>query len=397
MTDTRKMTLWFGCALLLVGLLFARWLAPPRPKPPAQPMAAATTTTAKTAPALEPLTPSAAAPVEHEPAEAEAPAKPPVPAAEAEGTFERLEVPKPGTRAQHRLWARATYGTREDQLGYDRLLGGGEMFPPLGFVPTRDGKLLVLDSNKFRLVWYGPTGKLERIQPFTGLEAPVDVAVAADGTIAIVDLAGVQTKGMILLNPDGTKKTDMAQIQTGDLHGLYAVGNDFYYDNLLESAKAGNSAGVVDTRTPGIYQQDDEIIPGMVAPDGRTVLNLGVDDDETYSKTGYFWVSAVRGEEPEHLFTRHFHWSIRGDFATRFVQADAAGRIYVVIYDGGTDVLLCLDPQGNPVGTATFAASGNGHEDGTQLRDFNIVESGGLVAIKQEGEKAVHYDWYDCH
>src|SRR5205807_10122919 len=69
---------------------------------------------------------------------------------------------------------------------------------PMSFVPTANG-LLVLDQVNARLVRFGADGSATEVR--LTQRAPQDVAVAADGTLAVLDRLG--DKDVALLAPDG--------------------------------------------------------------------------------------------------------------------------------------------------------------------------------------------------
>ena len=222
------------------------------------------------------------------------------------------------------------------------------------------------------------------------LVMPSDVAVAADGTIAVIDHPGVQTKGTVLFDAEGKKKAVLPQLPN-TLAGLYAAGNDFYVNtNGLSSVKLGNTKGIPDDETPALGQEEDGRIAGHVAPDGKTVLRFNIDN----AATGDFSVSATRGNPPEEVFT-HFYRD-PNLVGIPFIQADAAGRIYMVINTRlGQLVLVCLDGKtGNPVGADELPYFGG--VGGTQRRMFNVAPEGGLVyAIVRESD--VRYELFNCH
>lgn len=310
--------------------------------------------------------------------------------AEAPSHEARSELPPLGTQAKNRQWVHSTFGNRPEQLGRKKI--EGEIYPPQGFAVTPDGDLLVLDNAKQRLVRYGQGGKIEQVMdlPAEMLVMPSDVAIAADGTIAVIDHPGVQTKGTVLFDAEGKKKAELPQLPN-TLSGLYGAGNDFYVDtDGLSSVKLGNTQGIPDDETPALGQEEDGRIAGHVAPDGKTVLRINIDD----AATGDFSVSATRGNPPEEVFT-HFYRdpSLSG---IPFIQADTAGRIYMVISTQlGMLMLVCLDGNtGNPVGAADIPNYGG--IGGTQRRMFNVAPEGGLIyAIARESD--VSYELFNCH
>jgi sugar lactone lactonase YvrE len=309
--------------------------------------------------------------------------------AEAPSHEARSALPPLGTHAKNRQWVYSTFGNQPEQLGRKRI--EGETYPPQGFAVTPDGDLLVLDNAKHRLVRYGQDGKIEQVTdlPAEMLVMPSDVAVAADGTIAVIDHPGLHTNGTVLFDAEGKKKVELPQL-ADTLSGLYAAGNDLYVDtDGLSSVKLGNTQGIPDAETPAVHQEEDGRIAGRVAPDGKTVLSFHMDD----AASGDFSVSATRGTPAEEVFTHFYRYpDVSG---IPFLQADGAGRIYMVIHWLAQLALVCLDgTNGNPVGAVELPLTTGG--GGTQRRMFNVAPGGGLVyAVIRESD--VRYELFNCH
>ncbi len=302
-------------------------------------------------------------------------------------------LPEPSSDAPNRVWVRARYGDAPEQLGISRPPpdSDGEARPPQGFTPTRQGKLLVLDSAKQRLVWFDREGRMERTLPLSGLEMPADVAVAEDGTIVVVDHEGVHTAGTVLMDPSGRIKGKFPQFADGMMSEMYTVENDVYFglQGGVTSVKAGETNGAASDETPGVYDQNGKV-PGVVASDGRTVLSTGIHDEHK----GQFWVSAIEGEPPRHLFTRLYAVEPRL-LGIPYLQADARGTMYVVLYHGDQLTLVCLDGKsGEPIGRVPLP-SHIGPRSGTPFRTYNVVQSGGIVQQQRSAEGST-YQWFDC-
>jgi hypothetical protein len=317
----------------------------------------------------------------------------PAPSEATPASFTRSTLPAPGSRARRKVWLEARYGPAADQLGKEVPAGEGEVFPPQGFATTADGQLVVLDSAKHRLAFFDAGGRMQRTLPIEGLVAPADVAVAGDGTLVVLDHEGVATKGLLMLYPDGRKKAELPQLQGALATGLYTVGEDIYLTKEgLTTLKAGETDGSASDETPGLYDDpDDGTIPGHVAPDGRTVVSAGIDSEAR----GEFFVTAIRGEPPEHLFTRHYQVPAPL-LAIPYVQSDGQGDIYVVLVYAGQRMLACLDGQrGDAVGLVALPAP-TGSTSGTPFREYSVVASGGLV-YQQLSDDGSTYAWFDCH
>jgi hypothetical protein len=323
-----------------------------------------------TTPAAQPSMPPIATPAP-EPAP-----RPPPPAA-------TVDLPELGSHAKRRVWARGRYGPLDDQYGRKRM--DWEAFPPQGFAVTPDGALLVVDTGKERIVRYAADGALKSSfrLPKGRFSVAGDVAVTADGTIAVIDAPGSGSGGTLLLDASGREKGTLPQ-PTDSLSGVYAVGNDLYGDFGESSMKLGSAQGMA-IDSPGT-QQVEGPIAGRLAPDGETVLGFSIDPER-----GELTVIATRGAPPQAVFTRRY--SVPLIAAVLYLQADAAGRIYAVVNYRAEVGLLCLDGRtGDPVGMSALPFPGSD----TQQRLFNVAPQGGLVyAVARKNE--VTFEVFDCH
>ena len=293
-------------------------------------------------------------------------------------------LPVPGPYARHEVWLRATYGKREDQLSGGKYEVG--LYPPQGFAPTADGRLLVLDGVKRRLVWFSTTGKFERAVPLDLDTRLPDAALAvlADGRIVVVtSLHGV------LLNAAGEKQADLPFGFPHSPSPFHAVGTALYGspDGMTEE-KVGDVSSTGTDSARANYPVKNNTIPGHLLPDGTTVLSVDFED----RKAGTFWVSAVRGENARPVFRRTYRNPTFS--AVSLIQADARGRIYMAINWGAKLTLVCLDGStGDPVGSIDLPFSKGVAE---QTQTYAVVPSGGLV-VAAASPKGVRYELFDCH
>jgi len=302
-------------------------------------------------------------------------------------------IPPLGTRGKTKLWVRSKYGAAEELLGFRPIPpgGAGASRVPQGFVVTKEGDLLVLDSEKKRLVWYGRDAQIKRKLPLEGgLLMPADIAIAADGTIAVMDHEGIHTKGTVLLSPDGKLKGMLPQSGGGMIREMYTVGNDVFGD-VGGAIKLGETSGVPSHETPGLYDQDGRV-PGNVAPDGRTIVTSGVES----RKEGRFFISVLRDDPPKHLYTRQYVVPVKSSLSIPYVQSDATGTIYVVLYyDRDKTTLVCLDGEtGDPLGSVAMPM--DDAMTGSAFKQWSINrEQGGLV-YHHLLEDASSFEIYDC-
>ena len=138
-----------------------------------------------------------------------------------------------------------------------------------------------------------------------------------------------------------------------------------------------------------MHQEENGRIPGHVAPDGVTVLSINFED----VKAGAFSVNAMRGSPGQNVFTHFYRYP--GAYGIPFIQADPAGRIYMVLTWSARMALVCLDgTNGNPVGMVELPLFyGQG---GTQMRTFNVAPQGGLI-YAEATESDMTYEWFNCH
>jgi hypothetical protein len=302
-------------------------------------------------------------------------------------------IPPIGTRGKSKVWLRTEYGKGEDQLGFSPIPrgGAGEARVPQGFVITPDGELLVLDSEKMRLVWFGPDARIRRKSPLEGLLMPADVAVAADGTIVVMDHEGLHTKGTLLLDPEGKPKGMLPKSGGGMIRELYVVGNDIFGD-VGGTLKLGETSGVPSHETPALYDQDGRI-PGGVAPDGRTVFDASIHDREG----GSFLLTVLRDDPPKHLYTRQYTIPVKQALSgIVYLQSDAAGTLYLVLYyDRDQTMLVCFDGEtGDPLGSVAMPMDDT--MTGAAFKQFAVNrEQGGLV-YHHLLEGVSSFEIYDC-
>jgi hypothetical protein len=215
------------------------------------------------------------------------------------------------------------------------------------------------------------------------------VAVTQDGTTAVIDYPGLETHGTLLLDANGKKKGELPQLKEL-MSGMYAVGDDLYINtDGLSSVKLGNTRGIPDDEAPGVHQEEDGRIPGYLTPDGTTVLRMTLDNPAT----GEFSITAMRGSPGQEVFTRFYRFP--GVSGIPFLQADAKGRIYLVLDVPGKFALVCLEGKtGNPVGMVEMPYFGG--VGGTQMHTFSVAPQGGLI-YAEATETSMTYEWFNCH
>ncbi|MBN2527254.1 MAG: hypothetical protein JXR76_12740 [Deltaproteobacteria bacterium] len=315
----------------------------------------------------------------------------------SDATAKRLMLPEPGTNATHRVFASVKYGLDEAQLGRKPQGGGEEPMPPQGFAVTAEGRLVVLDTFKQRLVYFDDNGQIEKTFNLAdaGFVMPSDVDIAEDGTIAVLDAdAGQAPQGLVFFNADGTVKKRMPNIRpASETAGIYAVGDDIYLDNQIWGSEkiATVNGELTETDESNIYiQKENGMTPGWVAPDNTTVVSAGIVQPET----GEFFITVIRGKKPDHIFT-HFYQKPPPLRAISYAAADAKGNLYAVLYYGDKCFLACFDSAGTPVGQ-TEMPKHSGVDPGRPFRQYRVLAAGGLL-YQVLSDTGSSYEWFDCH
>jgi hypothetical protein len=110
-----------------------------------------------------------------------------------------------------------------------------------------------------------------------------------------------------------------------------------------------------------------------------------------------FFVSSIRGEGPELIFSRNYDARVHL-WGSIFVQSDDQGQVYVVLFvRESMRILVCLDGKtGDPVGSVELPGSADPMV-GTPFREYAVVGTGGLVYQQQISNQGSNYTWYDCH
>ncbi|MDW8361937.1 MAG: hypothetical protein RMK74_06025 [Myxococcales bacterium] len=284
----------------------------------------------------------------------------------------------------------ATWGAGRGQLGRS---ADPEANPeaPMSMAPLPGGGVLVLDQVNGRLVRYGPDGTPESTVSLA-MTAPQDLAVAADGTVAVLDR--LADRQVVLLGPDGrrigTLPVEGPGIdEAGGVTAVFVDGHDVYLER-----ENGPVYRIGDTS--GRAASEREHLPGRPAGDGRTLLLAGLID----APAGRFFVTAIDRASREHRFTRDISvpLSLRQILG---LDADRAGIIYVAV--AGTPYgapetdeearLLCLSPaDGSTLGVTDMPGNTDPAET---MRDLVVLPEGGvLYSVRSEEGMTVRR--YDC-
>jgi hypothetical protein len=310
---------------------------------------------------------------------------------ETKTTTRRATVPQvvpaaaPATTAASTFFA--AWGGGRDQLGRERPEEGNPM-GPMSLALDGQGRTWVLDEINRRVVRRGADGSVETaIQLDQRL--PEDIAVARDGSIAVLDRLG--DKDVTLYDDDGTLRGKLSLAgdgigDTGEVSGVFVDGTDVYVERRhTELVLLGDTSG-----NPA---QPRSSLAGRPTRDGTALLGAAIVD----ATAGRVRVTSTERDSGKLRFDRELQlWPTV--HAILLLDADRAGTIYFAteVQRAGqspTVVLSCLDPQsGVVVGGAMLPANTLPEES---LRDLAVLDQGGVV-YAHRSEAGVTYQQYQC-
>lgn len=260
---------------------------------------------------------------------------------------------------------------------------------PMSLAHDGKGRVYVLDQVNGRVVRHGLDGKAEATSDVR-LRSAQDLAVAADGSMAVLDRLGDKAiafydeggalRGQLPLEGEGVE-------ETGLLTGVFIDGKDVYVER-----EHGTLVNIGDTT--GKPAEPRKEIPGRPTRDGTGFLNAGITD----GAAGRAWLSVIDRSTGDHRFTRELRMKaeIR---SIRLLDSDKSGTIYLAT-EMHTEpaeewiLLQCLDSiKGVPIGSAVLPANTMPEET---FRDLTVLDEGGVVLAHQT-EKGVTYQVYECN
>lgn len=278
-------------------------------------------------------------------------------------------------------------GGRMDELGHSR---PSEANPeaPMSLTVDGQGRMYVLDQVNGRVLRVGADGKPLGVIPLKQQEAAQDIAIAKDGSVAVLDR--YSSKSVVMYDQQGNPLGEI-QLQgegleeTGLATGLFVDGNDVYVE------KEHGPLVRVGT-TDGKPATDRGEIPGRPSRDGTIFINAGVID----VAAGRMYVSAIDRATMQHRFTRELRQgaAIHGIL---MLDSDKLGTIYLAtqLDQNGSEVVIltCLEPlKGFPTGNVQLPVNTLPEET---FRDFAVLDDGGVI-YSVRTEQGVSYQRYDC-
>lgn len=279
------------------------------------------------------------------------------------------------------------WGSGEGKLGRDR---PDEANPegPMSMAPLPGGGLLILDQVNGRLVFTDKNGKPVK-EVKLGLQAAQEVAVGKDGTVAVADrlvdkrVAVYDANG----NERGTLPLEGNKIKEGgSVTGMVVDGKNVYAEK-----EHGVWALLGTTDGEAATKQTDLL--GRPSRDGKLLLSAGI----TNAQQGRSWVSAMRRQQPQQVFTREFR-APSPLLTINLLDSDASGTIYFA-YTAEVDessermVLHCLSPEdGHILGTTEVTVNDMPEE---MFREFTVSDDG-TVYHAEMTEQGMSYRTLRC-
>ncbi len=277
---------------------------------------------------------------------------------------------------------RARWGSGADALGRERPQEGNPEGPMSLALAGKD--LLVLDQINGRLNRYDAHGKL--LGTSAAPTTAQDLAVASDGTVAMVDR--LVDKTVTLVDPNGKMigklPLEPNVSEPGLVTGVVVDGKNVY-------AEKEHGALVLLGTTDGRSSSDAAELQGRPSKDGALLLTAGL----TSAAQGRAYVNAFDRKADALRFARALQFPPPAR-AIVLLDSDARGTIYLGVAAGpepGNAHVACLDPNdGHVIGRVALPLS---HTPEESFRDFSVGADGTIVfAVRTEDN--VEYQTARC-
>ena len=297
-------------------------------------------------------------------------------------------VVHPSPAEQRAEFVKFTWGSSNGALGRTR---PDEANPegPMSVAPLPGGGLVILDQVNGRLVRVDGKGAVVGTSAMK-VRSPQDVAVAKDGTVAVLDRLG--DKGVEILGADGRSRGVLPLEGKGIPEGGGTTG--LFVDDATGNVLVEREHGVLTVlgKTDGTTSDDRTTIPGRPSRDGTAWLSAGITDRES----GRVWVSAMERATTTQRWTRE----LRANRTVRTLltlDSDRSGVVYLAeeIPEGEQTFVrvVCLaGNDGHLVGSVDMPSS---HLPEETFRDFAILDDGTIVHGERT-EAGVRYVNYRC-
>lgn len=274
----------------------------------------------------------------------------------------------------------ARWGSARGELGRDRPQEGNPEGPMSLVLAGKD--LLVLDQVNGRLARYDAKGRL-----LSTSDAPTtaqDLAVAKDGTVAMVDR--LVNKSITLVDSSGRKIGELPLTrvpESGLVTAVVVDGKDVYVE------KEHGSLVLIGT-TDGKPADEATELSGRPSKDGALLLTAGLSS----KPQGRAYLNAFDRKSQSLRFARTILFP-RPSQAIVLLDSDAKGTIYlgVAAGDPGDAHVACLDPgDGHVLGRVVLPLS---HTPEEAFRDFTVGDDG-TIAFAVRTEDGVQYRTATC-
>jgi hypothetical protein len=293
-------------------------------------------------------------------------------------------TPNPATpaAASTRELFTARWGGAPSELGRERPMEGNPL-GPMSFATDAQGRVHVLDGVNGRIVRRSADGAVESSLPIS-VTHPEDIAVAADGTTAVLDRH--RDKSVALFDASGRPRGKLplegeGLTDTGSVTALLIDGSDVY-------AERAHGPLVLIGNVSGAPAQPRTQIPGRPSRDGLSFLNAGITD----AASGRTWVAAIDRKTETHRFTRELRFGAPVRHIL-LLDSDRAGVIYFAVALDDAVRLECLDrDRGAPLGSAILPTNDLPEES---FRDLVVLDGGGVIHAHRT-EQGVNYTLYRC-
>jgi hypothetical protein len=279
------------------------------------------------------------------------------------------------------------WGGGREELGRHRQPESNP-YGPMSFATDGRGRTHVLDGVNGRIVRRDADGKLDSTVRIDAGD-PQDIAVASDGTTAVLDRYA--DKAVSVYDESGKLKSKLPLAgegidDIGSVTGVFVDGNDVYVEREHGPlVKIGDTSGKpAEPRTE---------ISGRPTRDGLSYIKAGIIE----AMAGRVYVTSTERATNTHRFTRE----LRLESLVRTIvllDTDKVGTIYFAAEiekseNAGAILLYCLDPlSGAPVGSAALPTNTLPEES---MRDLAVLDGGGVI-LALRTEQGVSYSRYDC-
>jgi hypothetical protein len=273
--------------------------------------------------------------------------------------------------------ASARWGTGRGELGRDRPAEGNPE-GPMSFAFS-GSKMLVVDQVNGRLVLYDK-GKAVGTQ--TIRETVQDVAVAKDGTVALLDRLG--DKNVTLTDSRGAivGTLPLPGNDTGLLTGVFVDGDTVYVEQ-----EHGGLVGV--GTTDGQPLASPATLGGRPTKDGALLVNGTLN-----GPAGQLMINAIDRATGTSRYARVIQMPSPSHVIV-LLDSDDQGVVYAGVAAGQPETanIACLDPgDGHVIGRVVVPMSSMPEES---FRDF-VVEGDGTIVYALRTEEGVSYDTARC-